>query len=81
VKQFDASTRKGKQTRRAKMQTYLNQVPKTLSLDLLNVTVCCRYTESLLTNPRIKRYLAKYHPEQLTEIQNLITEIEGIVRS
>ena len=76
---FRISPQKSKRTRTAKMEAYLKQVPETLSLDLIHVTVCCRYTESLLANPRIKRYLAKYHPERLVEMQNLVAEIEGMV--
>jgi hypothetical protein len=75
---FDATVRKWQRTRKAKMQSYLNRVPETLCLDLIHVNLSCRYMESLLTNQRIKRYLAKHHLSELTEMQNLLAEIEGI---
>jgi hypothetical protein len=45
-------------------------------MDQLNVTICCRYVESLLQNPRISRYLAKHHPEDVRELKTLLDEFE-----
>ena len=75
--QFAARAQKSKQTRELKAQNYLKQVSETLCLDLINVTICCRYSESLRANQRIKRYLAKYHPQLLIEMEGLLAEIEG----
>ena len=69
---MNAKSLKGKRTLKARMHAYLKEVPDTLCLDLIKVTVCCYYVESLLTNPRIKRYLAKHHPEQLREMESLV---------
>ena len=49
---------------------------KPLCFEQLNVTICCRYIESLLKAPRINRYLAKHHPEDLCRLQNLLDEFE-----
>jgi hypothetical protein len=45
-------------------------------MDQLNVTICCRYVESLLQNPRISRYLAKHHSEDVRELKALLDEFE-----
>jgi len=49
---------------------------KTLCFNQLNVTICCRYIESLVKAPRIKRYLAKHHPAELGSLQSLLAEFE-----
>jgi hypothetical protein len=72
VKKMDAKSLKIKRTLRTRIQAYLDEVPDSYCLDLINVTVCCRYFESLLANPRVKRYLARYHPEQLIEMEKLL---------
>ena len=74
---FKARARKSKRTRELKVENYLKQVSETLCLDLINVTICSRYSQSLLANQRIKRYLAKYHPQLLIEMEELVAEIEG----
>jgi hypothetical protein len=74
VKKMDAKSLKIKQALRTRIQAYLNEVPDSYCLDLINVIVCCRYVESLLANPRVKRYLARYHPEQLIEMEKLLLE-------
>jgi ParB-like chromosome segregation protein Spo0J len=43
--------------------------------DVLNLTVSCRYIESLVRNAQVKKYLAKHHPELLQEIGQLLTEL------
>jgi hypothetical protein len=72
VKKMDAKSLKIKRTLRTRIQAYLNEVPDSYCPDLINVTVWCRYFESLLANPRVKRYLARYHPEQLIEMETLL---------
>ena len=64
----------------AQMENCLKSVPKTLCLDLIDLTVCYRYMESLLANPRIRRYLKKHHAQQLTEMENLVVEVAGFAR-
>lgn len=74
MKKMGAKSLKIKRTLQSRMQNYLKEVPDTYCLDLINVTVCARYVESLLENPRVKRYIAKYHPEQLIEMEKLLLE-------
>lgn len=61
-------------TRRAKQARILREVPQTLAADLLTLTVCRRYAESLLKNPRVKGYLMKQHPEELRDLEMLLAE-------
>jgi hypothetical protein len=63
-------------TRHARLLRLSGETPKTLCIDQVNVTICCRYVESLLQNPRISRYLAKHHPEDVRELQALLDEFE-----
>jgi hypothetical protein len=51
---------------------------KTLCIDQLGVTICCRYIESLLKAPLINRYLAKHHQDDLCKLRNLLDEFEQI---
>jgi len=54
--------------------------PRTLCVDQLNLTVCCRYAESLLKNSRINRYLAKYHPNAWRELQKgQMTDLNSVI--
>jgi ParB-like chromosome segregation protein Spo0J len=45
-------------------------------IDILNLTVSCRYVEGLLKNGEVKRYLSKHHTELLKEIEQLLAEVE-----
>ena len=45
-------------------------------MDELNLTICCRYVESLVENPRISKYLGKHHPTELVKLRNLLDEFE-----
>ena len=65
-------------TRQAHLLRLSGETPKTLCMDQLNATICCRYVESLLENPRISKYLARYHPEDLRELKNLLDEFAQI---
>lgn len=60
--------------RDARLRALSGEPPRSLCLDQLNLTVCCRYAESLIQNRRINRYLAKYHLESLCELQTLVAE-------
>lgn len=57
-----------------------SEPPKTLALDQLTLTICCRYANSLLANAKIKGYLAKHHPLQFAGIEKLIEECEQCVK-
>lgn len=52
--------------------------PQNLCIDELNLTICCRYAESLMRNAKINRYLGKYHSEELRHLKNLVEEFERI---
>lgn len=43
-----------------------------LQSDQLNLTICCRYAEGLLANPRVLRFLVKNHPTELRRLQNVV---------
>ena len=46
-------------TRKANLLRLSGEPPANFCIDQLNVTVCCRYAETLIANSRINRYLAK----------------------
>ena len=73
----EAMKQKTIRTRQTKIGSFLQSVPDTFCLDLVKLTVCCRYTESLLANRVIKRYLEKYHSQQLDEMEELVAEINS----
>ena len=64
-------------TRKAKLARIMRRVPQTLAVALLTLTVCWRYTESLLKNPQVKKYLMKHHPEDLSDLERLLAELNG----
>jgi hypothetical protein len=68
--------RKWYRTRRATLLRISGDPPKSLCMDELNLTICCRYVESLLENPRISKYLGKHHPIELGKLRNLLDEFE-----
>lgn len=68
--------RRWHRTRLANLVRLSGEPPKNLCLDQLNLTVCCRYAETLLKNARIKRYLLKRHPKQLRKLEMLLAEFE-----
>ena len=74
----DGGVSQGKwiRTRRANLLRLSGEPPKTLCIDQLNLTVCCRYAESLVKNLRINRYLAKHHPSALRKMEKLLDEFE-----
>lgn len=65
-------------TREAHLLLLSGEPPRNLCADQLNLTVCCRYAESLIKNSRINRYLAKYHPKAFRELQMLVDEFERV---
>lgn len=70
--------RKWHQTRLANLLHLSGEPPQDLCVDELNLTVCCRYAESLMRNARVNRYLGKYHPQELRQLKNLVEEFERI---
>lgn len=65
-------------TRNARLLALSGEVPKELCVDQLNLTVCCRYADSLLKNARINRYLTKYHAKAFRELEVLLDNFEKI---
>jgi hypothetical protein len=63
--------------RDARLLALSGELPKALCVDQLNLTVCCRYADSLMKSARINRYLAKYHPKALRELQSIVDEFES----
>lgn len=61
-------------SRLANLSRLSGQAPKNLCLDELNITVCIRWTESLLNNSRVKRYLAKHHISELKALEKLVAD-------
>lgn len=43
--------------------------------DILNLTVSCRYVETLLLNAQVTKYLTKRHPELLEELRRLLASL------
>jgi len=76
-----ACWRRWYRTRRANLLRLSGEPPQNLCIDQLNLTVCCRYAESLLNNARIDRYLAKYHPGARRGLQALVGEFENSCQS
>jgi len=70
--------RKWHQTRLAHLLRLSGKPPQNLCIDELNLTVCCRYAELLMRNARINRYLGKYHPKELRQLQNLVEQFQNI---
>lgn len=70
--------RKWHQTRLSNLLGLSGEPPQNICIDELNLTVCCRYAESLMRNARISRYLGKYHPQELRQLKNLVEEFERI---
>ena len=65
-------------TRRANLLRLSGELPKNLCTDQLNLTICCRYAESLVGNARVLRYLVKHHPSELSALQSLLSEFEEV---
>lgn len=63
--------------RDARLRGLSGEPPRSLCVDQLNLTVCCRYADSLMKIARINRYLAKYHPKALRELLALVDTFES----
>jgi len=49
----------------------LKSIEESYGADVLTLTVCCTYLESLLANQNVCRYLQKHHSGTLTALQNV----------
>ncbi len=70
--------RKWHQAHRANLLRMCGKYSATLCLDEINLTVCCRYAESLLKHPRISRYLDKHHAREVRKLQQLLDDFERV---
>ncbi len=70
--------RKWHQTRLTHLLRLSGEPPQNLCVDELNLTVCCRYAQSLMRNARVNKYLGKYQPEELRQLKTLVVEFERI---
>lgn len=75
-----ASQKQWHRTRRKHMLELTGALPENLCLDEITLTICCRYGESLLKNPRVKKYLARQHPNHLRKLEQLLAEFENACR-
>ena len=62
--------------RDARLLALSGEPPRGLCVDQVNLTVCCRYADSLMQSSRINRYLAKYHSRSLRELKMIVDEFE-----
>lgn len=69
--------RKASCTVEAKTAETLQRIPEGFAADLLHLTLCCRYIEALIHQPRVKRYVSKYHPATLTKLEALLSEFNS----
>lgn len=70
--------RKWHQTRRANLLRLSGGLFPTLCIDEVCLTVCCRYVETLLQQPRISRYLGKHHAREARKLQRLLDDYERV---
>jgi hypothetical protein len=54
----------------------LRRAEESYAADMLDLATCCRYLSRLLSNERIRRYLSKHHTDTLTELDQLVAEVE-----
>lgn len=80
---FDDEESQRRWNRNQNQAEILGIIPKSFSGDLLKLTVCFRYSEMLLRNVRVRRYLAKNHPQEMHRLDALVEDCQkvGSVRS
>jgi hypothetical protein len=76
----DESWKRWYATRNRNLLEISGELPKNLCKDELNLTVTCRYAQSLLGNERVLRYLTKYHPVALGKLNHLFGEFEDVLQ-
>jgi hypothetical protein len=52
----------------------LKSVEESYGTDVLTLTVACGYLDRLLTNPKIERYMTRYHVDILQALQKLLSD-------
>jgi hypothetical protein len=68
--------RKWRSARNASLLRFSGEPSRTLCVDQLTLIVCCRYAGLLLKNKRVQKYLAKHHPLELQQLEELLAEFE-----
>lgn len=58
----------------------LKSVEECYGTDSLTLTVSCAYLERLLDNPKIERYMERYHLEIVQALQKLLTDANRVHR-
>jgi len=56
-------------------------IPESLAVDLLELTVSCRYLESLLQNARIRQYLNKHRLIVIQRVEGLLAQFNACASS
>jgi len=56
----------------------LKSVEETYGTDALTLTVSCGYFERLLSNPKIERYMERYHIDILQTLRRLLSDVKPI---
>jgi|SRR5579864_188467 len=64
-------------TRREHLLQLTGELPTNLCLDEITLTICCRYAESLLKNPQVKKYMAREHPNEMRNLELVLAEFES----
>ncbi len=54
----------------------LHRAEESYASDMLDLATSCRYLSRLLSNERIRRYVAKHYADTLAELDQLIGEVE-----
>ena len=52
-------------------------VDESYGIDVLLLSVSCGYVKRLLANTRVQRYLSKRYPDILTQLQQLVADVQG----
>lgn len=68
-------------TRRRNLLKLTGELPQNLCLDEITLTICCRYAESLLKNPRVRKYLLKQHTAEMHRLEQLSSQFEQACRA
>lgn len=56
----------------------LKSVEESYGTDALTLTVSCGYLERLLSNPKIERYMERYHIDILQTLRRLLTDVKPV---
>jgi hypothetical protein len=75
----DEFWRKWHRTRQEHLARISGHFPRDLCAHELELTVCCRYAESLLRNQRVSRFLNRNHAPELRSLQNWLSRFAAKV--